>query len=493
MKNNTIKKSLFFLCAFLCLAFVGIVFYCSRNFYFSGNPLAQILFHVIVQIDGANPSFIKGIALQCVIIPLFGALLATVLLYGNIKLLNKLQNVKLFELLGKFGLVISSMCMVISCVFCCNYLGVKEYIEEYTTTTTLYEEEYVDPRKIEFNFPERKRNLIYILLESVETSDYSVNEGGGCENNFIPELYELANENITFNDNKGFYVAPYTYWTLGAMVGQSAGIPLDIPIDENSFVTSNKFLPGAYTLGDVLKDGGYHNVLMLGSEAVFGGREYYYNIHGDYEMCDYNWALANELVTPEEHIWWGMEDYKLFNFAKDELIKLASTDEPFNLTLLTVDTHNPDGLVCEYCKEDYDIQLANVFACSSRLATEFVKWCQQQDFYENTTIVIAGDHESMDAGFGDILSGHDRKVYFTIINPAEGCIETKDRIICSYDIYPTIVSSLGINYDGNRLALGTNLFSDELTLSEKYGKDEFFAKARANSTYYINNILYGFE
>ena len=89
------------------------------------------------------------------------------------------------------------------------------------------------------------------------------------------------------------------------MVGQSSGIPLSTPIGENEFVTDNKFLPGAYSIGDLLHDNGYHNVLLLGSEAVFGGRKFYYEKHGDYEMHDYIWALENGLVSEDEFVWWG--------------------------------------------------------------------------------------------------------------------------------------------------------------------------------------------
>ena len=41
-------------------------------------------------------------------------------------------------------------------------------------------------------FPEEKRNLIYIYLESMETTYFNKDEGGALEVNIIPELYELA-------------------------------------------------------------------------------------------------------------------------------------------------------------------------------------------------------------------------------------------------------------------------------------------------------------
>ena len=67
--------------------------------------------------------------------------------------------------------------------------------------------------------------------------------------------------------------------------------------------------------------------------------------------------------------------------------------------MLTVDTHFEDGYVCEQCPTEYDTQYSNVMACSSRQVGEFLKWIQQQDFYENTTIVISGDHPTMDSDY----------------------------------------------------------------------------------------------
>lgn len=65
-------------------------------------------------------------------------------------------------------------------------------------------------------------------------------------------------------------------------------------------------------------------------------------------------------------------------------------EEPFNLTMLTVDTHFEDGYMCEKCPNDYGDQYANVMACSSKQVYEFIEWVKQQPFYDNTTIVLSG-------------------------------------------------------------------------------------------------------
>ena len=104
-------------------------------------------------------------------------------------------------------------------------------------------------------------------------------------------------------------------------------------------------------------------------------------------------------------MFWGMEDQKLFACAKEKLQELSSGEQPFNLTLLTVDTHFEDGYVCDLCQNEFgDNQYANVMACSSRQVNHFIKWIQEQPFYENTTIVLSGDHWTMDSDFCNDVS-----------------------------------------------------------------------------------------
>lgn len=39
------------------------------------------------------------------------------------------------------------------------------------------------------------------------------------------------------------------------------------------------------------------------------------------------------------------------------------------------------------------------------------------------------------------------------------------------DLFPTMLASLGVQIEGNRLGLGTNLFSDKKTLMKELGGD----------------------
>ena len=195
------------------------------------------------------------------------------------------------------------------------------------------------------------------------------------------------------------------------------------------------------------------------------------------------------------------EDQKLYEWAKDELLELSDTGQPFNLTMLTVDTHAQDGYICSLCKSEYDSQYKNVWACASRQIDEFIRWCQEQDFYDNTTIVIAGDHCSMQSDFYEghdfkmDTGEHDRKVYNVFINPVVNPDSTEvetNRKFTTMDLFPSTLAALGCEIEGDRLGLGINLLSGKQTLSEKYGYDYLFQEIRKQSATY-NKLMLGTE
>lgn len=196
--------------------------------------------------------------------------------------------------------------------------------------------------------------------------------------------------------------------------------------------------------------------------------------HGNVQVEDYSYWKRKNKFPKNYWVNWGFEDEKLFTYAREELTALAKENKPFNLTLLTVDTHFPDGYVCRLCKNTYpDNQYANVFNCTSRQVSEFVRWIQAQDFYNNTSIVISGDHPTMDHDFcNDVPKSYQRKVYTCYLNAAAKVKEKKERVYTTFDDFPTTLSALGVEIPGERLGLGTNLFSGEETLTEKYGKKE---------------------
>ena len=388
----------------------------------------------------------------------------------------------------------SIVCIGIAGVTFNNKLDVKNYLSNKTDESTFIEDNYVDPSSVDITFPETKRNLVMIYLESMEITYADEENGGGFEENDIPELTELSEQNENFsgtNDTlNGAISLDGTTWTMGGLFGSSSGLPLITAAGANNMDTQDSFFGEATVLGDILKDNGYNQVFACGSDATFGGRKLYFTSHGDYEIHDINYRKNNAELDEDYYVWWGFEDQKLIQWAKDDLTQLATSDEPFNYTMLTVDTHFEDGYVCDQCIDEHNgNQYANVMSCSSRQVSELVSWIQQQDWYENTTIVITGDHPTMDSDFcDDVDDDYQRRVYTTYINaqPTENNSDGM-RQYSTFDTFPTVVASLGASIEGNRLGLGTNLFSGEQTIVEKDGI-EYINNEFAKTSEFLNSL-----
>lgn len=374
-------------------------------------------------------------------------------------------------------------------------VGVPEYLESVTNASSIFESQYISPDDVAITFPEKKRNLLFIYMESMETTYASTREGGGKPVNYIPELTQLAEENVFFSDDEDFGGAGYangTGWTIAALLSSTTGVPYKLPVANDAGEYEN-FAPGLKGLGEVLLENGYQNYFMCGSDATFAGRKDFYEQHGDYHILDYNSAKEDGFIPVDYKVFWGMEDEKLYEYAKQQLTAIASQSEPFNFTMLTVDTHHPNGYICGLCDDAYENQFENVIACASRQAVQFVDWVSGQEWYENTTIVITGDHRSMKNDFWDDIGDYDRKVYNCFINLPDGlsAVQTTNREFSALDLFPTTLAAIGAEIEGNRLALGTNLFSDEKTLPEEMGFGALNAELILYSDYYYKNFIIG--
>ena len=429
----------------------------------------ELVYHLTAPLEGTNTDMIKDYCNECAV--------PVILILGCI-LFAIAANRKHTGILKKIAIVCSAGAVAVTGItvgVTWNGLDVSNYMKGQSTYSTFIDDNYVDPSSVNITFPEQKRNLIYIFLESMEMTYADKENGGAFKQNVIPELTQLAQENEDFsgksNKLNGGYSMPGTTWTMGAMFGQTSGLPLNTSIDANGMDTQDSFFPGITTLGDILQNEGYSQTLLIGSEATFGGRKLYFTDHGQYDIMAYDYAHDNGLIPEDYKVWWGYEDEKLFGFAKEKLLELSQQDNPFNLTMLTVDTHFEDGYVCDICPDTFgDNQYANVMACSSRQVKEFVDWVQQQDFAADTTIVISGDHPTMDSDFcEDVDKDYERRVYTTYINADAEKQTEKKRKYTIFDDFPTTLSAMGAQIEGDRLGLGTNLFSAKETLSEKEG------------------------
>lgn len=478
---------------FLGLAMNYGVYYLETNF--GDVPIGQLIYHMHTPLEGTNTSSFAGIAKVLIII----FLIVMILIVGVYKALSRIGKRGTFLLWsGLLGVVLGAYAIGVAC-YHFNFWSYLQYIGE---DTTLYDDYYVDGRDIQLTFPEKKRNLVYIYLESMEMTYANRESGGAMMENYIPELTDIALENECFGDGEqlnGAYTLPGATFTMGALVAQTSGVIINENIVSNDTLNAkweseNNYLPGIWAIGDILNEQGYNQEFMIGSDGKFAGRSSYFAGHGNYDIFDYYTAIDKNYIDKDYYEWWGFEDKKLFKYAKNEIQKLSKEDAPFNFTMLTVDTHFTGGYVCDLCEQEYNDQYSNVIACSSAQVAEFLDWLSEQDFYEDTTVVISGDHLTMDSDYiskqgADLF---DRRTYVAIVNG--DVVNTQSNIQRKYttvDLFPTTLAAMGVKIEGNRLGLGVNLYSGEKTLYERYGKDYLEVELLKDSKLYRQKLLYG--
>ena len=495
-KKGRGKVILFGTFFFWAVALFSLALWYRANFNVKFN---DFLFTLLSPLAGTGIRTAIDVLLHSVL-PGLGALLVY-----NIFLRLTKEGKPVHKWLRRIGAVTVSIALVFSLVFGIYALRIPEYLAHYGEKTLIYEEEYVDPSSVAItDYDGNARNLIYIYLESFETTYASVEDGGSQKGvNYMPYLTEFAKEYVSFSDGEGlggFHSVTGTSWTMGALLGTTSGIPFSLEIfgaqSQNKQGKDGTFLNGLTTLGDVLAEKGYKNRFLIGSEIAFAGTDSYVNVHGNYETFDLNTARERGYVSPKYHNdFWGIEDMYLYRIAKDQLKELAASGEPFNLTMMTIDAHSTGGYTCELCSNQYSDEMGNVIACCDRQLYEFVKWCQAQDFYKDTTIIITGDHPRMDTLLVEDIPYYERTVYNCIINAAiDTPVSDKNRVFTSLDMFPTTLAAIGFEIEGNRLGLGTNLFSDLPTLCEEMGEGEigynlFDDEVKKNSDYYKSNFF----
>ncbi len=379
-----------------------------------------------------------------------------------------------------------------SMVYVNDSYDVVGYMKSRLSNSYIYEQFYADPNDVKITAPAEKKNLIYIYMESMETTYADKENGGFQEKNLIPELTRLAEENLSFSIAEegvgGFCSNQGATWTLAAMYTTMSGVPFALPASDAVLEGMERYASGLTTIGEILGDNGYQNEFLCGSDAEFGNRAALVSQHGDYEIFDLFTAREKGYIPEDYYVWWGFEDMYLYRIAKDEITRLASEDKPFNFTMLTVDTHFPDGYVCSLCGTDHGEVAANVVECADRQLGEFIDWCKQQPFYEDTVIVITGDHPRMDTVLVNGVQWTDRRVYDCFINAQVEGEVNRHRQCTAMDIFPTTLAAMGFEIEGDRLGLGVNLFSQVQTLAETLGYKQLDVELSKNSSFYVQTF-----
>lgn len=377
-----------------------------------------------------------------------------------------------------FSLVLT---MLVLCISYTILPGFSETVQEAGEYSTIYEEYYVSPEDVKITFPEGKNNLLVIYLESME-QNYKASSNG---HNYIPHLTELQEESHSFSSSSGAGILPVNgaAFTLGALISSSSGITYNFPteyfssgrnydnLEKSTFRhrSESVFMNDAVVLGDILKSAGYYNEFICGTDADFAGRAEYYKRHNydkisDIKILTEEYSVEKEIVANFDAI----SDAYMYDILKERIKEAEEKEQPWHIDFLSVNTHQPNGYLCEFCSQEYESDIENAISCADKLIYNFIEWAKTQEWYDNTTIVILGDHPFMGKNpiIDDVEAQRSTINIFINSKGAKNATE-KPRDFCQLDMFPTFLGAIGAQIEGDRLGLGANLYSEEATLVER--------------------------
>jgi phosphoglycerol transferase len=405
------------------------------NRYFGVPDLDQILYHLNVGAEGlvaSDPVLLKRFVRWCLIAPLL-------LLAATVWLERGRAKMRLLPLL-LFGGVLAHWVVQTSAV---NFV-LARFGPDY------FAAHYVAPDTVAIH-ADKPKNLVLIYVESLEAS-YNRKDLLGA--NLIAPLDAINGQRFA-----QFRQAPGTGWTIAALVATQCALPLKrvTLYDENTQGEAvRSFLPNATCLGDILAQHGYRNVFMGGASPSFAGKGKFLHSHGYHEVYGKeDWIHAG--APPEQLNGWGLYDGGLLARARTKLQELEAAQQPFNLTLLTVNTHEPNGHLSQRCSARGFHGFAGVVGCTSLQVAEFVAFMEQSGYLANTNVVILGDHLARKNPLTGRLDAVHERTIFNLLLSRHAPAKRTDEIV-HFDLLPTILALSGFTVEGGRLGLGYSAY-----------------------------------
>ncbi|WP_246021073.1 sulfatase-like hydrolase/transferase [Arthrobacter echini] len=317
---------------------------------------------------------------------------------------------------------------------------------------------------------ENKRNLVLIYLESGEAT---LEDDQLFEKDAFTPLKDVTEAADGWQSIDGFQQYDGGGWTMSGLTSTQCGVPLRPALgfvegsSEKPSDDVETYLAGTTCLGDVLADHGYTNVFLGGANLRFAAKDVFLRTHDYSEISGLaDWRVAGD---PESSFRsdWGLSDERLMAHAMDTVDELHAeserTGEPFNLSLLTLDTHEPVH-VYDYCDVDTQNPVTSVFSCSMTQVAGFVDHLESRGYLEDTAVVIMGDHLKhlgMAETFHEQLDDHpDRTIFnrFWIPGSASAMRPRIDQL----NLYPTILEAAGLEVEDSAAGLGVSAFTDRI-------------------------------
>ncbi len=343
------------------------------------------------------------------------------------------------------------------CTFAASVNAI-EFLESFKRSN-YFASHYVAPTTAALHAAPRTKNLVLVYGESLETT-YA--EPHLFHRNLLQPLTDLGG--VSFSR---YQQMPGTGWTMAAIVSTQCGVPfkmVSLLDSANQGEQLPHFLAGATCLSDLLHSAGYRNVFMGGASLTYSGKgTFLRDHHYDEAYGRREWHRAG--IPDQRFSGWGLHDDDLFANAKDKLRELHAAHRPFNLVVLTVDTHLPSGQVSAQCKALGVNALDEIIGCSAAQIADFVRFVHDEGFDEDTNVVVLGDHLAMRNTLWDRLQDAPNRHVFNAFFAKQAPVKNRDDIV-HFDMLPTLLDFIGIASDDGRLALGTSGFAGSVRVPD---------------------------
>lgn len=309
------------------------------------------------------------------------------------------------------------------------------------------------------------KNIIFISAESLQTFVIGEKVNGEVITPFLNQLVK---------DPDTYYFTNFYHQTEQGKTSDSEFIV------ENSLYPSPRgavFFTHAqneyHAMPEILKTKDYKSYVFHANNTSFWNRDQMY------ESLDFDYFFGKDAyeVTEDNRTTWGLKDKEFFRQSMKYLIGL---DEPFYAKFITLTNHFPFELDEEDRSiEPYDSNsntLNNYFPTVRYMdeAIElFFQYLKDVDLYDDSVIIIMGDHDGISANHNQAMSMYLEKEEITpydyfklqrvplfIHIPGHGKGEVVEKISGQIDLKPTILHMVGIETDHD-IYFGNDLFHDD--------------------------------
>jgi len=331
--------------------------------------------------------------------------------------------------------------------------------EEKQQIENFFNEKKNDSNSLKYRGVAKGKNLIIVQVEALQ--HFVINRKLEDGREISPNLNKLINESAYF-DNFYYQISGGNTSDAEFLVNTSL-----YPIKEGSVYF--RFPNNTYhSIGNILKEEGYDTYAFHANNPTFWNRNVMYKSIGFDEF------MTNKRYILDEYVGWGLGDKSFFR----QNLERIDTSKPFYVCMISVSSHFPYKY--EYF-EDYDFDtgkyegtfmgyyIKSVHYADEALG-EFIENLKKQGLYDNSLLVIYGDHmavprdkadELMDflgTEFNEFDWAKLQKVPCLIRYPGVENGKVFDITAGQIDLLPTIMNLMGID---TPYALGKDLFNTD--------------------------------